>query len=362
MIATQRVAWSPDRRLLALGYAPSERASGRDKTYYDAGMRFGFIPSEGGAHFAQALAEVELAEELGFHSMWLEEHHSVPDHYWPSPIVALAAIASRTGTIRLGTDVVVASFYHPVRLAEDVAVLEAISSNRFTLGIGIGYRPSEFELYDTPLDHRGARFEELIAILRGLWRGERVDHDGSHVTVHGSIQPTPAIQPPIWIGGWGPRTIERAARLADAWVPGPTAELSRLTALRADYDRALAAAGRASDTVARPLTRDLVIAATDGEAWRLAEAHLLRAYRDEYGTWSHPIIAADGARVEGLENLARERFIIGSPETCVAEIKRFKAALNLDELIVRLSFPGMPHQRILDQLRLLATDVVPAFA
>jgi alkanesulfonate monooxygenase SsuD/methylene tetrahydromethanopterin reductase-like flavin-dependent oxidoreductase (luciferase family) len=330
-------------------------------TYYDARMRIGFIPSEGGI-VVDTLEEIVLAEELGFHSAWLEEHHSIPGHYWPSPIVALAAVAARTTTIRLGTDVVVASFYEPVRLAEDVAVLEAISSGRFTLGIGIGYRPSEFELYATPLEGRGGRLEELVPVLRALWRGERVDHDGRNLNVHGSIEPRPLQSPAIWIGGWGPRTIDRAARLADAWVPGPTAELTRLVALRADYDRALAAAGRPAGSVARPLTRDLVIAETDAEAWLVAEAHLLAAYRDEYGSWRHPIIGNDdAARVDSLEDLARDRFIIGSPESCIRQISRFADALDLDELILRLSFPGLPHERILAELRLLAGHVLPAF-
>jgi alkanesulfonate monooxygenase SsuD/methylene tetrahydromethanopterin reductase-like flavin-dependent oxidoreductase (luciferase family) len=330
-------------------------------TYYDARMRIGFIPSEGGI-VVDTLEQIVLAEELGFHSAWLEEHHSIPGHYWPSPIVALAAVAARTTTIRLGTDVVVASFYEPVRLAEDVAVLEAISSGRFTLGIGIGYRPSEFELYATPLEGRGGRLEELVPVLRALWRGERVDHDGRNLNVHGSIEPRPLQSPAIWIGGWGPRTIDRAARLADAWVPGPTAELTRLVALRADYDRALAAAGRPAGSVARPLTRDLVIAETDAEAWLVAEAHLLAAYRDEYGSWRHPIIGNDdAARVDSLEDLARDRFIIGSPESCIRQISRFADALDLDELILRLSFPGLPHERILAELRLLAGHVLPAF-
>jgi alkanesulfonate monooxygenase SsuD/methylene tetrahydromethanopterin reductase-like flavin-dependent oxidoreductase (luciferase family) len=334
----------------------------RDKTYYDAGVKFGFIPSEGGLLFPDTLREAVLAEELGFDSVWLEEHHGIEGHYWPSPILALAAIATRTSTIRLGTDVIVASFYEPVRLAEDIAVLQGISGGRFTLGVGIGYRPSEFELYAAPLEGRGGRFEELIAILRALWRGERVDHDG-RLTVHGSIEPRPVKPPAIWIGGWGPKTIERAARLADAWVPGPTADLDRLLALRADYDRALAAAGRPLDDVPRPLTRDLVIAGTDAEAWRLAEAHLLAAYRDEYGTWRHPIIGGgDAAPVDSLQDLARDRFIIGSPETCIAQIQRFRERLGIDQLILRLSFPGMPSEQILNELRLLAAHVLPGFA
>jgi alkanesulfonate monooxygenase SsuD/methylene tetrahydromethanopterin reductase-like flavin-dependent oxidoreductase (luciferase family) len=109
------------------------------------------------------------------------------------------------------------------------------------------------------------------------------------------------------------------------------------------------------------LTRDLVIAATDAEAWQVAEAHLLAAYRDEYGNWRHPIIGNDdAARVDSLEEMARDRFIIGSPESCIQQIARFVDALGINELILRLSFPGLPHERILAELRLLAGAVLPA--
>src|SRR4051794_14944410 len=109
-------------------------------------LRFGFIPTEGGAAYGEAIAEAELAERLGFDSVWLEEHHGVREHYWPSPLVVLAAIAAGTERIVLGTDVVVLPFYAPVRLAEDAAVLQGISGGRFVLGVAAGYRPAEFEL------------------------------------------------------------------------------------------------------------------------------------------------------------------------------------------------------------------------
>jgi probable F420-dependent oxidoreductase len=326
-------------------------------------VRFGVIPSEGGNRFRDALAEAEAAEELGFDSLWLEEHHSVPDHYWPSPLIALAAIASRTDRIRLGTDVIVLPFYHPVRLAEDVAVLEGISDDRFILGLAIGYREVEFKLHGASLDRRGARLETAIEIMRGLWRGQHVEQHGGSFDVSGRIEPLPAREPRIWIGGWGPKTIERAARLGDAWVPGPTADLPRLLALRDAYDQALVAAGRDPAGVARPLTREVVIAATDEAALALAEQHLLRAYRDEYGGgWAHPLIGgSDGAAFDSLESMAADRFIIGSPETCRRQIARLVDAYAPDELICRLFFPGLPHDVLMSEMRLLAEHVLPAF-
>ena len=326
-------------------------------------MRFGFIPSEGGDRFADAIAEAELGERLGFDSVWLEEHHGVRDHYWPSPLVVLAAIAARTERITLGTDVIVLPFYQPVRLAEDAAVLQGIAGGRFVLGLAAGYRPDEFRLHDAALEGRGGRLEEAVGLIRALWSGETVLHRGPAYRAEGRIEPLPSPPPPIWLGGSGPRTIERAATLADAWVPGPTADLPRLLKLRADYDVALRAAGRDPATVRRPLTREVVVARTDDDAWELAERHLLVNYRDEYGGgWSHPLVgAADAAPTNELDRLADGRFIIGSPETCIAAIAAIRDAYGPDELICRLFFAGLPHAVLIEELRILAADVLPAF-
>src|ERR671922_2595136 len=109
-------------------------------------LKIGFIPIEGGHYYREALEEVTRAEELGFDSVWMEEHHSVTNHYWPSPLTVLAGFATRTSRLQLGTDILVAPFYHPARLAEDVAMLDVMSGGRFTLGIAMGYKRDEFAL------------------------------------------------------------------------------------------------------------------------------------------------------------------------------------------------------------------------
>jgi len=123
------------------------------------GLKVGFIPIEGGHFYREALEEVVRGEDLGFDSVWMEEHHSVIDHYWPSPLPVLAGFATRTSKVILGTDILVAPFYHPARLAEDVALLDVMSGGRAVLGVAIGYKPDEFALYGADLEKRGARFE-----------------------------------------------------------------------------------------------------------------------------------------------------------------------------------------------------------
>ncbi|MGH7356452.1 MAG: LLM class flavin-dependent oxidoreductase [Candidatus Rokuibacteriota bacterium] len=324
-------------------------------------IRFGFIPIEGGRYYAEALEEVTRAEELGFDSVWMEEHHSVTNHYWPSPLTVLAGFATRTSKVLLGTDILVAAFYHPVRLAEDVALLDVMSGGRVTLGIAIGYKPDEFALYDVPLEKRGARFEEQLAIVKGLWTGEPVAFKGHYYTVQGRLEPRPVQtpHPPIWIGGWGDLTLRRAATLADNWIPGPTADLARLLRGKQQFLDSRRAAGKAVPTE-WPLTRDLIIADTDRRARELAEAHIMAAYRREYaGGWRHPFI--DAAIATDLDRLMADRFIIGGPDECVAQIRPFVEQYGATHLVFRTFFPEMPHAHIMRELDLLAREVMPAF-
>jgi probable F420-dependent oxidoreductase len=327
-----------------------------------ARLKIGFIPIEGGHYYREALEEVERAEELGFDSVWMEEHHAVTNHYWPSPLTVLAGFATRTSRLLLGTDIVVAPFHHPVRLAEDVAMLDVMSNGRAVLGIAIGYKPDEFALYGVELERRGARFEEQLAIMKGLWMEERFAFRGAYYTVDGRLEPKPITRPypPLWIGGWGELTLRRAATLADNWIPGPTADLARLLKGQRAFLDHRRAAGRPQPPAEWPLTRDVIIADSDRKARDLAEEHIMVAYRREYaGGWRHPFI--DASVATDLDRLMDDRFIIGGPEQCIARIRRFVEQYGMTHLICRMFFPGMPHPHIMRGLELLAREVAPAF-
>jgi alkanesulfonate monooxygenase SsuD/methylene tetrahydromethanopterin reductase-like flavin-dependent oxidoreductase (luciferase family) len=325
-------------------------------------MKFGFITTEGGAYFKEALEEAVYGEELGFDSVWLEEHHSIRNHYWPSPLMALAGIATRTSRVQLGTDIVVLPFYHPVRAAEDMAMLDVISGGRGIFGAAIGYRPPEFELYDVSLDDRGARYVEMLKIIRLLWAQDNVEYKGRFFNIKGCIEPRPAGPIPIWLGGWGELSLKRAAQLGDAWVPGPTANLEKLLNAQRQYREFLSAAGKDPDQVETPLTREVVIAETRERAWELAEKFVMVNYRDEYGGgWKHPLIGSQDQTPVALDALSQDRFVVGNPDDCIAQIQHFVQTFGVDHLICRLYFAGMPHDHIMSELKLLANEVFPAF-
>jgi alkanesulfonate monooxygenase SsuD/methylene tetrahydromethanopterin reductase-like flavin-dependent oxidoreductase (luciferase family) len=123
-------------------------------------MRIGLSPLQGQASFGETLRECERAEAAGFDSVWLGEHHNNPILH-PAPLIGLAAIASRTSRIALGTGVLLLPLYHPLMVAEEGAMVDMISGGRLILGIGAGYAPEEFAAFGYPLKERGSRLRPL---------------------------------------------------------------------------------------------------------------------------------------------------------------------------------------------------------
>jgi len=165
--------------------------------------------------YAAALDQVAWADELGFDAVGLGEHHASPDGYNPSPLVLAAAMGARTRRILLRTAVLLLPFYDPIKLAEDAAVTQLATGGRLLLGVGGGYRPSEFEMFGRRLEDRWKVIGETIALLRLAWTGEPFEWKGRrcHVT------PRPEPPPPILLGGGTPAAARRAARIADGWFP-----------------------------------------------------------------------------------------------------------------------------------------------
>src|SRR5712692_3144451 len=166
--------------------------------------------------YREALELAEEAERLGFDSVWTSEHHFADDAYTPSLLPLPAAIAARTRSILIGTGLLLAPLYPPLRLAEDAAVVDLLSQGRLVLGLGLGWLDWEFDALGVPLGERARLTEEAIRICRQGWGEGLVEGPG--VAVH----PKPARPggPPIWLGGHVEPAVRRAARLADGWMAG----------------------------------------------------------------------------------------------------------------------------------------------
>ncbi|MEM7469533.1 MAG: LLM class flavin-dependent oxidoreductase [Pseudomonadota bacterium] len=165
--------------------------------------------------YQEVLDQMVLAESLGFHNCWLTEHHFTEDGYNPSLLGAASAIAARTKTIRIGSFILLLPFLHPVRAAEDVALVDIISNGRFDFGVGQGYSFHEFNGFCIDRATRGARYRESMSIIKQLFTEEQVSFDGEFTQIKDvRLSPKPVQQPypPIWVGARGPKAIKRAAR------------------------------------------------------------------------------------------------------------------------------------------------------
>jgi alkanesulfonate monooxygenase SsuD/methylene tetrahydromethanopterin reductase-like flavin-dependent oxidoreductase (luciferase family) len=162
-------------------------------------------------------------EDAGFDALWVSEHHGLEDGYLPSPLPALAAVASRTTTLVLGTGLALAPLYHPLRLAEDAAVVDQLSGGRLVLGLGMGYAEVEYASYGVDVGSRGTRMADLLRFLRRAWSGEQISWQGE--AIRGDrlrVTPVPR-RPggvPVWVGAYAPGAVRRAGVLADGHIVG----------------------------------------------------------------------------------------------------------------------------------------------
>lgn len=170
----------------------------------------------------------EAADRLGFAHLTCSEHVAVPTDvaqqrgatYW-DPLATFGYLAARTSRIRLATQVLVLGYHHPLEIAKRYGTLDQVSGGRLVLGLGVGSLQEEFELLEMPFAGRGARADDALRALRASLGAEEPSYAGSHYTF-GDVVVRPAAlqrQVPLWIGGSSLKSLQRAATLADGWVP-----------------------------------------------------------------------------------------------------------------------------------------------
>ena len=169
--------------------------------------------------YAETLEQIAWAEQLGYESVWLTEHHFVADGYTPSPLVIAGSIAARTREMVIGTSLMLLPLNDPIRLAEDATTLSILSGGRFHLGLGIGYRELEFRTFGRRLTQRPSLMEEGCEVIRRAWGGESLEMDGRRFAYPDvTVSPLPEHPPKLLIGAMSEPAIDRAARLGDGFL------------------------------------------------------------------------------------------------------------------------------------------------
>ena len=327
-------------------------------------MRFGLFggPSRGESDDASTyrayVRMVQEAEQLGFYGVYLVEHHFTGNGQLSSSLSLLSHLAALTSTMRLGTAVVVLPWHNPMLIAEQAATVDVLSGGRLDLGVGRGYRDYEFRGFGIDMDEAQARFEESIAVIRKAWTAEgRFSHAGRYWRFDNVVaEPTPVQRPhpPLWIGAGSPASIEAAARNGYNLYLDQVGLFDLCIERVAAFRAACAAAGRAYTPSMVALTRSLRIAATAADRDGLVERQmaaltaLAESTRPPEQGGRNLFYSPPEARRETVEGAS----IIGTPDECIARLKRLEAG-GVEQVLFTSA--------TIEDVRLFARDVMPAF-
>jgi alkanesulfonate monooxygenase SsuD/methylene tetrahydromethanopterin reductase-like flavin-dependent oxidoreductase (luciferase family) len=308
------------------------------------------------------LAQMRLADELGFDAVWLTEHHfssvpyvpDVPGEYGisASPFALACAVAQITHRVRIGTAVKVLPLEHPLRTAEDAALADLLSRGRIDFGAGYGYRKYEFEGLGVPLEEKIARFQEALEIIIGAWTNDEFSYSGRFYQIPRlSLIPRPYQKPhpPVWIASrLGTKeiidfTVKNRYQLLSAW-----AAPAELRATRTMLGEALGEQGAAGVPFDFPCIRHVFVGESDEAAQRDGRAAV------EYYMKSTALFRPIGAH-------EHEEMIFGSPDTCAAKIERLHRAAGVNYILCWMNFGGMPQEQVLRSMTLFAHQVLPRF-
>jgi alkanesulfonate monooxygenase SsuD/methylene tetrahydromethanopterin reductase-like flavin-dependent oxidoreductase (luciferase family) len=320
------------------------------------GLRFDFRnpPIGGTTHaerYAAALDMAEWADRLGCVSIAVCEHHGSPDGYLPSPLPIIAAMAARTTTVRFMTAALIAPFYDPLRLAEDLVVLDHLSKGRVDLIVAAGYVPHEFEMYGVPMNERPKRITEIVTTLKAAFTGEPFDYRGR--TVHVTPAPYRPGGPTILMGGSSEPAARRAARIADGFIPS-------VPEVWEFYRDEVITLGRPDPGPGMiPSTRTVALAEDADAGWAQMAPFFLHE-TNAYGEWlAQAGMDAPYRQLPDVDALrATGQYAVLTPDEFIAELKEQPMAFaQLHPLC-----GGMPINLAWSSLRLFEHEVLPAFA
>ncbi len=353
-------------------------------------MKFGWLtlalspsPEEDAQRIDDQIAQVCLAEKLGFHDVWLTEHYFTGESVYNDAILFASALAMRTERIRLGFAVVQMPFHHPVRLATQLALLDNLSKGRIDVGIGKGTVFNEYEFVGHGLrsDDGRERMEEGLDLLQRAWTEAPLKFEGRfHQVEVPQIRPRPVQQPhpPLWRSVISPDSFVECGRLG---IPILTARLpvDKIVERWAMYEQGLDEGGHDQATRERLLAqsalwRNVYVAESDAQAedelsgLLLETRHHMMHVRDQYNpqdftpdpvtmnAWTDPGVSD----AEAIPFVLETGSIYGSPATVAEQVAALGQA-GVQHLLCQTGFGDMSQEQTVASMRLLGEQVMPKF-
>jgi alkanesulfonate monooxygenase SsuD/methylene tetrahydromethanopterin reductase-like flavin-dependent oxidoreductase (luciferase family) len=312
--------------------------------------------------FRDHIEQVRAARDAGFDLVMTGQHYLTTPYQDMQSLPTLARLAAETGTMRIGAGVLLLPLLNPVDVAEQAATLDVITGGRFILGAGLGYREVEYEAFGVDPKHRVPRFLEALHVIERLFREDEVTHEGRFFNLTSASMTLKAVQqprPPLWLAANNDKAVERAACLGDAWFLNPHAKLDVLSRQMTIYRRALEDAGKPFPAEL-PILKELYVAPDRQTAMRECRPFLGPKY-EAYTAWGQADALPEDDDFEmEFEELVKDRFIVGDPDDCVRELRRYADELGVNTFVLRLQWPGMEQERVLRSIALLREHVLPA--
>jgi len=302
--------------------------------------------------YQEILEQVRWLDSIGADLVWFTEHHFVEDGYLPSWVPVAGAMASTTTRVRLGTDICLMPFNHPVRLAEDLAVLDNLSNGRVEIGLGMGYAPHEFRGFGVPPSQRVSLMNEGIEVLQRCFTGERFSYHGKRYQLEGVIIMPGYVQPegpPLWIAAMSEAGAARAAHYGANLLPQGLRRRSF-----EPWVSAVRAAGRSPADHRVGIIRSVLVTDDRDTDWplvRAAEKYRMALYQRFFEE------SGEGLGEKG--DPIPQTWIVGDVDHCVAELKAFIEDFGITDLVTMAMPPGLRAERMASSLERLFKAVVP---
>ena len=320
--------------------------------------------------FGETLEQIALADDLGFDAVWVAEHHFSNYGYSANPLLLIARASATAPRVRFGQAVLVTPFWHPIRLAEDIAITDLLTGGRLDIGLGRGYQPFEFRGLGVDQEQSRPQFEEQFELMRLAWTADDFTFDGKYASVPTpvTVLPRPLQQPhpPIWIAVQSETSLDWAAdHGCDIILSGASTAWEQLPAW---IERFKQRRQPAPDDPQRPprigMLRHVFVSETEAEArdalwqsrWQRGVAERLRLGQER--------ITAGRNSLEGFvhsmpEDTWWDRIVYGTPEWCVSQMRR-QSEIGVTDALAWFDIGGVPAEAVQRSMRLFAHEVIPA--
>ena len=320
------------------------------------------IDKPGAQLMSTLIEQVRVADAVGFDAFSMGDHYNIPGLQRLNQVPALARLCAEVKRCGVGTAVMLLGLRHPVTVASELASLDVLNDGKSFFAFGLGYRDDELNAFNLTKRQRFHRFVEGVEIIKRLWTENHVSFTGAAFKIKDvSVDPKPLQKPrpPIWIAANSDAAVARAATIGDGWMIGPHSAIDELQRQVELCRHTWTAAGKPG-APAMPIIREAFVAATRTEATEKARPCLEQLYRTIYVKWKQNEAMTDPNELSwAFDRLAQGRFILGSPEECLEQVKEYRDRLGTDYILPRFDWtPGLPQDEILKSMRLFGEKVI----